>query len=170
MKNLQQNLYYHEEDDEVYTDVKDRSEDGNGDQAQNAEFRFSGKVVQLSDEEDDWSDSSSDDLGSDADKGTSRHMVEVYGTLGACYRDVDNNFKTFYRYVEPDRRASCNVMASGLKDPVSLLTKYRSQRLEGKSRYFHSAFSRHPELVRRRRQPSPLLKDCPGVEFITVRR
>ncbi|KAG8170303.1 hypothetical protein KVR01_001048 [Diaporthe batatas] len=139
-------------DSSIVSDLKDLNDDDDDDQ--------------MSDSDDFWSDSdSSSDEG-----GANLHVVDIYGALGACYRTVDNGFKTFYRYVEPDFRVSCNVTAASLKEPLSLLTKYRSQRFEGKSAYFRSAYSGPPSPIRRRRQRSPLLKGCPGVHNRTVQQ
>lgn len=158
----------------IVSDEKDLNDDvdghENGREAQDGEFLFSGEVIQLSDDE-YWSDSSWNDSDSTSDDGgASWHIIEVCGALGACYRAADNKFKTFYRDAEPDRRTSCNIMAAALKEPVSLLTKYRSQRFKGKSRYFRSAFSGPPNPIQRPRQRSPLLINCPGVHNKTVQR
>lgn len=154
-------------DEEGLNDDEDGNE--NETEAQDREFRFFGEVIQLSDDDDDfWSDSSSDPDSSSDDKGASQDIFEVCGALGAYYRDVDNKFKTVYRYVKPDYRNSCNITAAALKEPVSLLTKYRSQRFQGRSRYFRSAFSGPPKPVQWRRQRSPLLIDCPRVHNKTI--
>jgi hypothetical protein len=135
----------------IVDDGEDLNDEGNDDdddddEAQNGEFCFSGEVISDSDD-DECSDYSSD---SEAPTPCS---ISPYGVY---YLDpFTNRFRTFYRFVKPDPHTSCNAAAAALKEPVSLLTKYRCLRLEQQSKYFQPIFTGPPKLLRR---GSPLKK------------
>lgn len=138
-------------------DLNDQSHDDgdDDDDVQDGEFVFFGEVIPGSDDEDDWSDySDEDDYYSSDDKEPNPWFVKLCGTYGGYYTDrFTGKIKTFYRFTKPDPRTSCNAAAAALKEPVSLLTKYRSQRWGGRSNYFRAVFPGPPKTLR---QGSPL--------------
>lgn len=88
------------------------------------------------DDEDEWSDYSSD---YDYDSSDDYDYYKICGMYGAYVVDrTTGKMKTFYwsQFVTPDPRTSCNTSASAFKEPVSLLTKYRYKR----SNYFDEVF------------------------------
>lgn len=88
------------------------------------------------DDEDQCSDYSSD---YDYDSSDDYDYYKICGMYGAYIIDrTTGKMKTFYwsQFVTSNPRTSCNAAAAALKEPVSLLTKYRHQR----SNYFDEVF------------------------------
>lgn len=88
------------------------------------------------DDEDRWSDYSSD---YDYDSSYDYDYYKICGMYGAYVVDrTTGKMKTFYwsQIVTRNPYTSCNAAAAALKEPVSLLTKYRHAR----SNYFDEVF------------------------------
>lgn len=95
-----------------------------------------------SDSDDTWSTYSSD---SDED-----NWLRKYG---GWYLNISSwRYEPIYRFVQPDPRTSSNVAAAALKEPISLLTKYRHQRLRHQSTYFHASIPSPSKMLCRARQ------------------
>lgn len=132
--------------------VEDSDSDGEEDDADGnnyGQYTFFDGVVSSSPDirvdtasDDEWSDYSSD-----SDDG-----LDPASIYGAYFCLVTGMFKPFYRFVKPNPRTSCNAAAAALKEPISLLTKYRSQRLGGQSKYFREAYPAPSKALRLARQ------------------
>lgn len=140
------------EDDE---NDKDQDEDDG-----NVEYDFfTGLISNSGDEaEDEWENSASD---SD-DTFCAFGEVDWLNQYGGWSLNVSSRrYEPFYRFVQPDPRTSCNAAAAALKEPISLLTKYRYQRLGHQSKYFHKITPRPSKalcLTRQVRRGSHLKK------------
>lgn len=144
-------------------DDENENEDGNG------EYGFFAGVVSNPGDEDEWDDSDdtwSDDSSRDSDESNWFHK---YG--GWYFNPSSWRFEPVYRFVQPDLRTSCNATAAALKEPISLLTKYRHQRLGHESKYFHKSIPNPSKALRRARQVSrgSRLKKVQNVDDQAVR-
>jgi hypothetical protein len=124
------------------SDSEDNYDDNDEVEAEDGEFVFSGKVFPGSDDEDYWSEYSSDayswEVDFDDDEDQNRWFVNFSNNHGG-YLHADlftGEVKTVYRFAMPNPHTTCNAAAAALTEPVSLLTKYRFQRLAGDSDYF----------------------------------
>lgn len=147
---------------------EDEHEDGNG------EYGFFNGVVSSTspgedEDEDDcpttssdtWSDDSSDSLDAQA------KWMKKYGSW---YLNVSSRrYEPVYRFVQP-LRTSCNLDAARLREPLSLLTKYSTQRLKHESRYFTKSYPSPSEALcqaRQVRQGSPLAYNIQNADGTT---
>lgn len=136
----------------IVDDSDSDEEDDNADGDDYGEHRFFGNVVSSGPNEegeqedltwdDEWSDSSSD----------SDDEHNRYSIYGAYFDLFTGTIKPLYRFVKPNPRTSCNGAAAALKEPISLLTKYRYQRLGCQSKYFQQAFPAPSKALWRARQ------------------
>lgn len=152
-----------EDSDEDHDD--DEDEDGNGEHG-----FFSGVVSSNPENGDDWD---SDGTWSDASSGDSAedyyYWLQNYG--GLFLNPSSGRIEPVYRCVLPNPHTSSNVAAAALKEPISLLTKYRYQRLRHESKYFHASIPSPSKALCRARQVSrgSLLKKVQNVDDQTVR-
>lgn len=111
------------------------------------EYGFFSDVVTNVDE-DEWNDS--DTWSNSSSDSGETNWLDVYG---GWRLDVSLwKYVPFYRFVKPRPRTSCNAAAAALKEPISLLTKYSTQRLVHKSKYFEESIPNPSEALRQVRQ------------------
>lgn len=117
---------------------------------------------QNSDFDDTWSNSSSDSV----------EAINWLDKYGGWYFEISSwRYEPMYKFVMPDPRRSCNAAAAGLKEPLSLLTKYRRQRLADQSEYFEESIPSPSATLRRVSQVTrgSRLKKVQNVDEKTVR-
>lgn len=123
----------------------------------------------------DTTTDSSDDAWSDTWSNASSTSDEVYywiDRFGGWYFDLSSwRYEPMYKFVEPDPGTSCNAAAAALKEPLSLLTKYRRQRLSHQSKYFQSSIPSPSKALCQARQVrcGSRLKKVRNVDDKTVR-
>lgn len=133
-------------------------EDNDGDDDQdeddgNGEYGFFTGVISNPGDEDD-----SNCMASDSDDTWSVYSSESgeaswLQKYGGWYLNISSwRYEPIYRFVQPDPRASSNVAAAALQEPISLLTKYRHQRLSHQSTYFHASIPGPSKTLCRARQ------------------
>lgn len=150
------------------SDSDEKDDDGDDD----AEYGFFFDIVsnpeeperqgQNSDFDDTWSDSSSDSV----------EAINWLDKYGGWYFEISSwRYEPMYKFVMPDPRRSCNAAAAGLKEPLSLLTKYRRQRLADQSEYFEESIPSPSATLRRVSQVTrgSGLKKVQNVDEKTVR-
>lgn len=102
------------------------------------------------DDDDEWTSDSDATL---SDSGEPEGYWLNLNQYGGWYFNIFTwRYEPKYWFAQPDPRTSCNQAAALLNEPVSLLTKYRHQRLGYKSKYFESSIPSPSNVLCKARQ------------------
>lgn len=158
-----------DDSDEEGNNDEHKDEDGNG------EPRFFDGVVSSTnpdedEDEDDWFTTDSDTWSSDSSEDSLDSEAKWMKKYGSWYLNLSSRrYEPVYRHVQPLRR-SCNLDAARLREPLSLLTKYSTQRLKHQSRYFTKSYPSPSNALcqaRQVRQGSPLAHNMQNADGST---